>query len=174
ARASGSRCPEPARAPGRGPRSAPSARSSPPSRLDITPVGYPAAMSVRALGVVHVNVNCSDLARSLRFYCDLVGLTPLVHTNPLPQDGAGFGLPGRVQWDAHLLHDVRRPLGPGVDLLEWKQPPPAGAPGRVQCAAHLPHDVGGRLGPAVDLLEWNQPPPADKPAEEANQLGMFR
>jgi catechol 2,3-dioxygenase-like lactoylglutathione lyase family enzyme len=85
-------------------------------------------MSVRALGVVHVNVNCSDLARSLRFYRDLVGLTPLVHTNPLPQDGAGFGLPGRVQWDAHLLHDARGPLGPAVDLLEWKQPPPAGKP----------------------------------------------
>ena len=85
-------------------------------------------MSVRALGVVHVNVNCSDLARSLRFYRDLVGLAPLVHTNPLPQDGAGFGLPGRVAWDAHLLHDARGPLGPAVDLLEWKQPPPAGKP----------------------------------------------
>jgi catechol 2,3-dioxygenase-like lactoylglutathione lyase family enzyme len=85
-------------------------------------------MSVRALGVVHVNVNCSDLARSLRFYRDLVGLAPLVHTNPLPQDGAGFGLAGRVQWDAHLLHDARGPLGPAVDLLEWKQPPPSGKP----------------------------------------------
>jgi len=85
-------------------------------------------MSLRVLGVVHVNVNCSELARSLRFYRDLVGLTPLVHTKPAPQDGAGFGLPGRVQWDAHLLHDARGPLGPAVDLLEWKQPPPAGKP----------------------------------------------
>ena len=85
-------------------------------------------MAVPVLGVVHVNVNCSDLARSLRFYRDLVGLAPLTHTNPLPQDGAGFGLPGRVQWDAHLLHDARGPLGPAVDLLEWKRPLPVGKP----------------------------------------------
>ena len=85
-------------------------------------------MAIPVLGVVHVNVNCSDLARSLRFYRDLVGLAPITHTNPLPQDGAGFGLPGRVQWDAHLLHDARGPLGPAVDLLEWKQPPPWASP----------------------------------------------
>ena len=80
-------------------------------------------MAIPVLGVVHVNVNCSDLGRSLRFYRDLVGLAPLTHTNPLPQDGAGFGLPGRVQWDAHLLHDARGPLGP------------ARGPARVEAAA---------------------------------------
>ena len=85
-------------------------------------------MGIPVLGVVHVNVNCSRLDRSLRFYRDLVGLEPLTHTNPPPQDGAGFGLPGRVQWDAHLLHDARGPLGPAVDLLEWKHPLPVGRP----------------------------------------------
>src|SRR5262245_46796834 len=85
-------------------------------------------MTVPILGVVHVNVNCSDLARSLAFYRDRVGLTPLTHTNPLPQPGAGFGLPGRVQWDAHLLHDERGQAGPAVDLLEWKSPRPVGRP----------------------------------------------
>jgi glyoxylase I family protein len=85
-------------------------------------------MAVRALGVAHVNVNCSELPRSLRFYEGLVGLRPLVHTHPPPQDGAGFGLAGAVQWDAHLLYDARGPLGPAVDLLEWKQPLPTGKP----------------------------------------------
>jgi len=85
-------------------------------------------MGIPVLGVVHVNVNCSELPRSLRFYRDLLGLAPLTHTNPLPQDGAGFGLAGRVQWDAHLLHDERGPLGPAVDLLEWKTPRPTGKP----------------------------------------------
>jgi glyoxylase I family protein len=85
-------------------------------------------MAIPVLGVVHVNVNCSELARSLRFYRDLVGLAPVTHTHPSPQDGAGFGLPGRVVWDAHLLHDARGPLGPAVDLLEWKQPLPSGKP----------------------------------------------
>ncbi|MGH7288227.1 MAG: VOC family protein [Myxococcota bacterium] len=85
-------------------------------------------MAIPVLGVVHVNVNCTELSRSLDFYRDIVGLTPLTHTSPLPQDGAGFGLRGRVQWDAHLLHDARSPLGPAVDLLEWKSPRPIGTP----------------------------------------------
>jgi catechol 2,3-dioxygenase-like lactoylglutathione lyase family enzyme len=85
-------------------------------------------MSVPVLGVVHVNANCSDLGRSLAFYRDQVGLAPLVHTAPGPQDGAGFGLPGRVRWDAHLLYDARGARGPALDLLEWKQPLPVGKP----------------------------------------------
>jgi glyoxylase I family protein len=85
-------------------------------------------MSVSLLSVMHVNVNCSDLARSKRFYEEHVGLAALSHTKPAPQDGAGFGLAGRVQWDAHLLHDARGFAGPAVDLLEWKTPPPVGRP----------------------------------------------
>jgi len=85
-------------------------------------------MALPLLGVVHVNVNCSDLERSLRFYRDLVGLSPLTHTSPTPQEGAGFGLPGRVRWDAWLLHDDRGLAAPAIDLLEWKEPKPVGRP----------------------------------------------
>jgi catechol 2,3-dioxygenase-like lactoylglutathione lyase family enzyme len=85
-------------------------------------------MALPVLGVAHVNVNCADLARSLAFYRDLVGLTPLTHTHPPPQDGGGFGLPGRVEWDAYLLHDERGLGGPALDLLEWKLPKPVGRP----------------------------------------------
>ncbi len=88
-------------------------------------------MALPLVSTVHVNANCSDLARSLAFYRDLVGLAPLSHTKAMPQDGAGFGLPGRVQWDAHLLHDERGQLGPAIDLLEWQQPPPTGRPPRA-------------------------------------------
>jgi catechol 2,3-dioxygenase-like lactoylglutathione lyase family enzyme len=84
---------------------------------------------------MHVNVNCSRLDRSLAFYTDVLGLVPGPHTNPLPQDGAGFGLPGRVQWDARLLHDDRGPSASAVDLLEWKSPDPVGRPPRE--ANHL-------------------------------------
>lgn len=87
-------------------------------------------MAVEIQSVMHVNVNCSDLARSLAFYRDVVGLVPQSHTNPVPQDGAGFGLTGQVQWDAHILHDARGFAGPGLDLLEWKQPAPVGTPAR--------------------------------------------
>ncbi len=85
-------------------------------------------MSLPLLSTVHVNANCSNLERSLAFYHDLVGLTPLSHTKPLPQEGRGFGLEGPVQWDAHLLHDERGARGPGVDLLEWRRPRPVGHP----------------------------------------------
>lgn len=92
-------------------------------------------MALAPLSVQHVNVNCSDLERSLRFYRDVVGLVPQSHTKPLPQDGAGFGLPGRVAWDAHLLHDDRGFAASAVDLLEWKAPEPVGTPPRE--ANHL-------------------------------------
>lgn len=85
-------------------------------------------MALELLSVAHVNVNCSDLERSLRFYRDLVGLRPTSHTRPAPQDGRGFGLPGRVVWDAWMLQDDRAPLGPALDLLEWKRPAPIGRP----------------------------------------------
>jgi catechol 2,3-dioxygenase-like lactoylglutathione lyase family enzyme len=85
-------------------------------------------MAIPIQRVVHVNVNCSDLERSLGFYRDFVGLTPMSHTRPVPQDGAGFGLEGEVQWDAHLLHDARGILAPAIDLLEWKRPRPTGRP----------------------------------------------
>ncbi len=42
-------------------------------------------MALALLSVVHVNVNCSELDRSLAFYRDLVGLTPVSHTHPPPQ-----------------------------------------------------------------------------------------
>jgi len=85
-------------------------------------------MSLELLSVMHVNVNCSNLDRSMRFYRDWVGLTPQSHTKPLPQEGAGFGLPGQVVWDAYLLHDDRGFAGPALDLLEWQTPRPIGQP----------------------------------------------
>lgn len=93
-------------------------------------------MAPAPLSVQHVNVNCSSLPRSLLFYRDGLGLTSHSHTNPLPQEGAGFGLPGRVQWDAHLLHDDRGHAASAVDLLEWQSPKPTGRPHRE------PHRLG--------------------------------
>lgn len=87
-------------------------------------------MSLDLKSVAHVNANCSNLARSLRFYRDLVGLKPMTHTRPLPQEGAGFGLPGQVVWDAYMMQDERAPLGPSIDLLEWQTPKPIGRPPR--------------------------------------------
>jgi len=77
----------------------------------------------------HVNINCSDLERSLAFYRDRLGLTASTHTRPeSPQDGAAFRL-DVGQWDAWILHDDRG-FGAGlvVDRLEWQVPRPTGTP----------------------------------------------
>ena len=86
-------------------------------------------MALDILSVVHVNVNCSDLARSKAFYGELLGLTSQTHTLPSePQDGEGFGMSGKVLWDAHMMHDSRGQAGPCIDLLEWQIPKPSGRP----------------------------------------------
>ncbi len=105
-------------------------------------------MALAFTTVAHVNVNCARLELSLAFYRDTLGLTPLSHTKAPPQDGAAFGLPGAVQWDAHLLHDDRGLAAQAIDLLEWQQPPPCGAPGAPQRLgfAKLLLRGGGRSG----------------------------
>ena len=77
--------------------------------------------------IFHVNVNCSDLARSRAFYVEGCGLTEGVRTTPeRPQSGAAFGL-DRARWDAWILVGAAGFDGGAVDLLEWQEPPPARA-----------------------------------------------
>lgn len=105
-------------------------------------------MPIGVTQAFHVNVNCSDLERSLAFYRDRLGLIPSTHTQPeTPQDGAAFGL-DRAQWDAWILHDARG-FGAGlvVDLLQWQVPPPTGRPNRAA-------DLGfNRIGFYVDDVD---------------------
>ena len=62
-------------------------------------------MPIGVTRVFHLNVNCSDLERSLRFYRDLLGLTEGAHTVSPEQDGSAFGLE-TAAWDA--LDPARR------------------------------------------------------------------
>lgn len=74
--------------------------------------------------MVHVNVNCRDLERSLAFYRDVLGLHPVTRTAPEePQPGAAFGLE-RAQWDAWMMAGPMGFGAPVVDLLEWIVPEP--------------------------------------------------
>jgi len=96
-------------------------------------------MPIGVSHVFHLNVNCSDVGRSLAFYRDAVGLHPGAHTEPPPQPGAAFGLEV-AQWDAWILNDDRGFGGVALDLLEWLRPEPVGAP-------PLPNQLGfARLG----------------------------
>ena len=89
-----------------------------------------AEVPVEADRIAHVNVNCSDLARSAEWYERVLGLKPFGSSAPGPVPGAAFGIEGEVEWDARFL----LPAGLGiedtlaVDLLEWKRPAPVGTP----------------------------------------------
>ncbi len=86
-------------------------------------------MAVEIDGVAHVNVNCSDLARSTAFFTEHLELAVGAHTRPdSVQDGTGFGLDGGAQWDAHMLVGADGHGGPSIDLLEWLEPAPCGTP----------------------------------------------
>lgn len=96
----------------------------------------------------HVNVNCSELDRSHRFYVDGLGLKPGVRTAADDaQPGAAFGLE-RARWDAWILVGPKGFDGAAVDLLEWREPLPTGAP-----PAHLEESGFQRLGLMVPDLD---------------------
>ena len=85
-------------------------------------------MSLSDARLFHVNVNCSDLDRSRRFYTEGLGLELAAHTAPEEtQPGAAFGL-ARARWDASILLGPRGYDGGAIDLLEWHEPAPCGAP----------------------------------------------
>ena len=87
-------------------------------------------MTIGINAVLHINVNCTGLDRSVEFYRQVAGLTPISHTAPeSPQPGGAFGLDS-AQWDAWIMAGPLRFERPVVDLLEWKVPPPSGRPAR--------------------------------------------
>lgn len=102
------------------------------------------------LSFMHVNVNCSDLERSRRFYEGALGLVASAHTRPdTAQPGAGFGLAGDARWDAWVLDDPRgMGAAASLDLLRWEQPAPVGAPPGVVPATGI-HRVAYTV-PALD------------------------
>jgi catechol 2,3-dioxygenase-like lactoylglutathione lyase family enzyme len=85
-------------------------------------------MSLSDARLFHVNVNCSTLERSRRFYTEGLGLTIGAHTAPeVAQPGTAFGL-DMARWDASILLGPRGFDGGAIDLLEWHEPRPVGAP----------------------------------------------
>jgi len=96
----------------------------------------------------HVNVNCSDLDRSRRFYVDGLGLTAGVRTAAdRVQPGMAFGLE-RARWDAWILLGPRGYDGAAIDLLEWQEPAPRGTP-----PAHVEECGFQRIGILVPDLD---------------------
>jgi catechol 2,3-dioxygenase-like lactoylglutathione lyase family enzyme len=109
-------------------------------------------MPVGAGGVIHVNVNCTDLTRSVAFYRDELGFDSVTRTNPAePQDGAAFGLP-TAQWDAWMMGGPGGFAAPVIDLLQWIVPPPDTRSGAATAGFRRLH-VARPGGPARELAD---------------------
>ena len=88
-------------------------------------------MALDGARLFHVNVNCSDLERSRRFYVDGLGLAAGAHTTTgHTQAGDAFGL-DKARWDAWILLGPQGFDGGAIDLLEWLEPRPTGAAPRA-------------------------------------------
>ncbi len=79
-------------------------------------------------GMMHVDVNCSDYERSREFY-EFLGFKVLweVPARNTPEVAVAVGMPPYLVRGA-LLHLVRAPTTPLIDLLEWKEPRDSEAP----------------------------------------------
>lgn len=102
--------------------------------------------------IFHINVNCTDLERSRRFYVDGLGFSEGTRTTPsTTRPGTAFGLE-RARWDAWILVGAKGFEGGAVDLLEWQEPAAVGAP-----PATLYERGFQRIGVLVpDLAEWSR------------------
>jgi len=94
---------------------------------DGTAVEFIEEASVSQARLIHINVNCSNLAHSLDWYERVLGLEVRGSSHPGPVPGRVFGLDGNVEWDARFLWPPGQDAF-AIDLLEWKTPPPVGKP----------------------------------------------
>jgi catechol 2,3-dioxygenase-like lactoylglutathione lyase family enzyme len=77
---------------------------------------------------IHVNINCSDLGRSLAWYTENFGFEVTGRSAPGPQPGAALGLDGDCEWEACFLSLPGQSGLFLVDLVEWRAPQPTGRP----------------------------------------------
>jgi glyoxylase I family protein len=84
-------------------------------------------------GFFHVNVNCTDFAKSLAFY-ELIGFEKILDFDDVPGPKRSFGevglgpvlgLPGDCDGRAALLALSGESGATRLDLIEWRQPRPA-------------------------------------------------
>ena len=82
-------------------------------------------------GIVHINVVVSDLERSKKFYCDLLGghiVGGRMWQAESKGVGIGLALGDTAEWKAYLIRFSRDKRGTVIDLLQWIKPPSTGKP----------------------------------------------
>ena len=99
-------------------------------------------------GLVHVNINCSNFNRSLRFY-ELLGFKKVIEVPEKNTDevAAAVGMrPYTVKGALLILQNSKTPLM--IDLLEWQEPTDNSPPYQ-----HLYHLGIARIALATDDLD---------------------
>ena len=138
-------------------------------------------MPIGGSRIYHVNSNCTDLDRSVRFY-EALGLEPTTRTVPSrTQPGEAFGL-AEVAWDAWMLQGDPGFDGLSLDLLVWTTPPPTGeapstpwAPGLHHLVLTVPDlDLVLRAVPASGGIVACGPVPEAAPSGEVVPTAMLR
>lgn len=88
-------------------------------------------------GMYHLNIVCTDLDKSVKFYRDILGGKVLyddwtmttvdrgIDTGPA---GRVLGLGEAVQWRAAYIRFGEDPRGTAIDLLQWIKPASTGKP----------------------------------------------
>ena len=100
------------------------------------------------LGLVHININCSDFDRSLQFY-ELLGFRRAIDVPPTNtvEVAAAVGMPPyRVKGALLVLKTANGSLM--LDLLEWQEPTDSAPP-----YEHLYHLGIARIALSTDDLE---------------------
>ena len=97
--------------------------------------------------LIHVNLTCSDLDRSLDFYCRVLGGQVADRSEKQRSDFLeAMGFEGNTAHRAAFIVFKKQPRGPVIDLLEWAEPGPGRPLGML--------DVGiPRLAIGVDDIE---------------------
>ena len=116
----------------------------------------------QALQIYHVNINCTNLERSLAFYTRL-GFSEAFDIPDCQVPGLG---PVPKRGRAKLLRYGEDPRGTLLDLIEWTDPPTVGAP-----YPHLAHVGINRLclrvkgiDDMIAMLRADAVPFVDEPA----------
>jgi catechol 2,3-dioxygenase-like lactoylglutathione lyase family enzyme len=79
---------------------------------------------------LHVNLNCDSLDATERVYCDVLGLTARMRTDPnVATDGTILGLDGETYCTTAFLYDARGGRGGcALEAIEYRLPPLADDP----------------------------------------------
>jgi catechol 2,3-dioxygenase-like lactoylglutathione lyase family enzyme len=103
--------------------------------------------------IIHFNVVCTDLDRSIKFYRDLLGGQVLGDTRKALAERGLNTKPTAIAFQYDKIYKVSEP--------EWR-------------ACYIRFGKGSDVTTTIDLLQWIKPAPVGNPLDRANHVGIPR